>query len=484
MTVDGKPAERENSSKELTSREMVSVQSVLDPHLSVLELLEKSYNSITDRGGLQPPILNFNEELTESWHAIQRQEYAGTPSQGNGIGLNAVGILSSSDTSEEEMERGNTPASFNGWKQATMVSNVGNSGLRTVGTNDSFQTPATTDMVSYINGSTVDDDNATVTRSLTSSSNSFIMPKLSLSRKGEYNDVFKFLILGRGGSKFYQLIPRRYQDLFQLPRTHDIDEYAHFTGLLIIVQELRELMSLLNRISTNAKGKPIVAICEPDQRIQVKNIIKPFVKKKFVTLLHQPISGKNDKEIEKMFEYLRGMSIEFESQLQSDEKSSSCLSSISKCNSLSSGKKKKLTKRKERRAKNSKKDWRYRKWIFWGVSITVGVGVGYFISFFISSSWCTIPTSFIAKHCFSAKKETMSVEPAKHGHFFFLINNEPGKNSSNVFRHYASLIKVSLKKLNSIIKESFLKPIYNHTKINGWLSDDVEPLLTINYITV
>nr|5WLP_A Chain A, Autophagy-related protein 32 [Saccharomyces cerevisiae S288C] len=138
--------------------------------------------------------------------------------------------------------------------------------------------------------------------------NSFVMPKLSLTQK---NPVFRLLILGRTGSSFYQSIPKEYQSLFELPKYHDSATFPQYTGIVIIFQELREMVSLLNRIVQYSQGKPVIPICQPGQVIQVKNVLKSFLRNKLVKLLFPPVVVTNKRDLKKMFQRLQDLSLEY-----------------------------------------------------------------------------------------------------------------------------------------------------------------------------
>ena len=71
------------------------------------------------------------------------------------------------------------------------------------------------------------------------------------------------------------------------------------------------MVSLLNRIVQYSQGKPVIPICQPGQVIQVKNVLKSFLRNKLVKLLFPPVVVTNKRDLKKMFQRLQDLSLEY-----------------------------------------------------------------------------------------------------------------------------------------------------------------------------
>jgi len=449
----------------------------LDPHHSIYDLLERSHNilpissgecqnenktqrsindpnnisgetsakTITERPlTLEEAIQEDNQldkqELPESWFAIQKNDITNScqvercTSQ-----TNTVGILSSSDTSEEELDPQNSPSpnkfsilknekdNQSPTRNTTLLKCISSNRLNVSqlesSQNNQFdfhQVSAKSKLPSIGFNQFNEEDSVTLTKSVSSSSGSFVMPKLSISRKGECSKNterknFKILILGRIGLQFYKSIPATYEHIFYLPRSYDSNEYIEYNGILIVIEEASELMSMLNKVSQKVKNNiPIATITlDSDNLLQIKNIINSYLRRSLINVMYTPIVFSNDKDVNKLLLFLTGLEQKFIKEQTTTQRERKVSSSVyvytsqsssdysdssesrdsttnkrlkklqyqngNKINEyiLSHQEKKDRRKRKQSKSTNHKyKSVTENKWFIWGVSLSVGVGVG------------------------------------------------------------------------------------------------------------
>ena len=445
-----------------------SKNNLSDPHLSFLqyletdravhrqrEMIEEQMASCLNKSITGISSSNASDEkfaISDSWHNVEKSEFFGenlnlisNSTHYKNINMdeygqnkfNNVGILSSSDnSSEEESQYGSfapsllTASNLKGKKSpsqmfsqqemsypSTSLSNPVNTLSVGDNNNNNFQDIAIEEDLNV---------NNIVTKSLSSSSNSFIMPKicfkreinsLALNGNKPYDKGHYILILGRHGLHFFKSIPFEYQQLFQLPTSHDPKDFEQYHGIIIIVKELRELITLLNRVSKlDDGGPPLIVLYYNDQRVQVKNIIKSFLRKHLITLYYPPIDIENDEELNKLFHHIK-LSLSNGRQMNKDiqeaeplNKQTSCklspLSFDSLDNSNSQSRKRKkhngqtpnqvhsrfniykkkqngdVSKNNKRNKENKPKRWFHyfsNKWIKWGISISVSISAAYYI---------------------------------------------------------------------------------------------------------
>lgn len=168
-----------------TSERLNNRNSILDPHLSVLQLLERNEvhsepqefrhsdipsPHLLSRSSSEP----MGRSISDSWQSIRHTDYSIL----NLIGETShqpAGILSSSDTSEDEPDHFLSPspneyAFANGAKTVFPEASHAPEGPSLATLQDSV----------YEHSNVAEDnDNETVTLSLINSSNSFVMPKLA-----------------------------------------------------------------------------------------------------------------------------------------------------------------------------------------------------------------------------------------------------------------------------------------------------------------
>lgn len=349
-------------------------RSILDPHFSVLQLLERngceqeedvnqapSQIPVELKSAFNRPLSPhkrypeaLNQSISDSWQSIKMVDYSILNSLHDTSSSQAVGILSSSDTSEEELDHLNSPSP----SSQQVFPN---------GPSFSFQTQAgvpTASATLPTPGVLEEDDNETVTVSLAASSNSFVMPQLSLSQRSHR---FEILVVGKPARKFWNSVPKMYQKMFDVGDFESIStpEVSHYTAVMIIFQDTKEVSFILDSLVTKLDGKAIIPICQRGQKQQLASSLEPFVKAKKIRLMFQPTVMSNHQEIHKLLRYLHRLSTEIDSGYETDE------------THLKVRKRKKTHKKKSKGTSN--------RWVIWGLSLTVGVGIGCCISFILSS---------------------------------------------------------------------------------------------------
>ncbi|QLQ81967.1 hypothetical protein HG537_0G02210 [Torulaspora globosa] len=464
-------------------------KSLLNPHLSVLELLQgnRDISSGDERileTSLGEKIGVSNEgskSISDSWQAIHRNEalISVIPERCSSQ-ANAVGILSSSDTSEEEFDPAGSPnVAHHGQLHLPQQATAGPRSLPNL-QSIKMEVPVVFPMVEQgaVGDGEAEGVDETLTKSLSNSSNSFVMPKLSLSQKSH---KLRILILGRPGAKFYQSIPKRYQHFFELSQLQDPSEFRQFTGILIVFRELKEMVSLLNRVCQCTPPRPIIPVCQTGQHQQVRNVLESLLKNKLISLLYPPVVISNHSDLNNMFRFLQDLSRTISDNSDDEEEDCEITKQVKKSYQR---KKKKLPshdKSKPRRRKD--RDERLSKWILWGISLTVGVGVGYCMSYFASSAWISMNV-----------KSMPSIDGSGTGDNLVVFEHSPlsigeyDQDLENPFAHALYLFKQTLKQWNSMIKQfiskhlHFVEPmsLYNH---KDWsIDDNSNRILALGYI--
>lgn len=556
-----------NQNNNDVSTNNIDKTSSLDPHLSIYELLERSNNLIihsednsemehhNDRdteedtilgqsNGLKNLSINSSqnlikevpmtlenvthskegEKLPESWLNIQRNEITNSLHiETSNSQTNTVGILSSSDTSEEELDTQNSPS-----PQKTSIMRQNNSDMTnkniiqclndtnnmSLNLNSHFVTGdiPTTKLTSIGFNQLNEEDSITLTKSI-SSSGSYVMPKLSITRKngnqvGKVQDskFFKILVLGRIGLQFYRSIPQKYQYLFNLPRTYDSNEYCNYNGIIIVIEEISELMSILNRVSKRVMDSiPVTTVTpESDNLLQIKNIMNSYVRRNLIATMYPPFVMTNKNEINNLFTMLSGLEHDFVNQRNSLSKerrisssslyvytsqSSSDASDSSESLAFSSSNKrlKKLQyqngskineyilshqesdvppgKRKtNRKPKRRNKSITRNRWFIWGISLSVGVGIGYCLSYFNVLDWVEISIKKYLQYNNNRDiKDVTNVTSCKAVSFFKRIlaffDNERDSDSHDIFHKTFRTVKQCMNDATRVIKSNFHKTI-------------------------
>ncbi|CCC70913.1 hypothetical protein NCAS_0G00260 [Naumovozyma castellii] len=474
------------------------VKSLLDPHLSVLEMLERKDNDT---------VMEASSRISRSWQNIEspadsKQLLSAKSSQVS----NLVSILSSSsDTSDEEVDRINS------------LNSAGEGSSKNYNNPSPLQNPIYLPEFTDVTAGDNDDGIAsTITKSLTSSStisNSFVMPTLSLSSSQSQQRKFQILIFGRLGPSFYRTIPKQYQYLFHVPNqlnTLTRNEMDNFTAFLIIFEELKELVSLLNRISEELSFKkvppPIIPICQPGQKIKVKSILKYFLKNNFVTLLSPIIIINDERALLKMFKTMQSISktvISASSSTTSsdnEEEESSDPSMNDKVidvktikESMMSSQKKKNKKkhhnnRRKEHVRSSSTSFFKNKWVVWSISLTVGAGMGYIISYCVFNSSKRLPLEKIAHQTRPGPLSSL-IHLKSNKNLLYLERTTPNDYSWSYFQNTWEFCKETVNQLNSTFKKIIRKPFAMFenlitTTINSkdWKFDEQDRILALCYL--
>lgn len=556
-----------NQTNQDTSTNSTNRTTSLDPHLSIYELLERSNNLIThsednsemehhndkdteddtifgQSNSLQnipinssPTIIkempmtlenvthsNKDEKLPESWLNIQKNEITNSLHiETSNSQTNTVGILSSSDTSEEELETQNSPSpqkssivrqNNSNITSKNMIQCINNTNNLSLNLNPHFvpgdipSTKLTSIGFNQLN----EEDSITLTKSV-SSSGSYVMPKLSITRKNgkqitkvQEKKCFRILVLGRIGLQFYRSIPQRYQYLFNLPRTYDSNEYCNYNGVIIVIEEISELMSILNRVSKRVTNTiPITAVTpESDNLLQIKNVMSSYVRRNLIAILYPAFVMTNNIEVNNLFVMLSGLEQDFidhqNSLLKERKISNSSMyvytsqsssdasdSSESLAFSTSNKKLKKLQyqngskineyilshqddeipsvrKKTNRKSKRRNKSITKNRWFIWGISLSVGVGIGYCLSYFNVLDWVEISVKkYLQYNNGHDIKEDTQVTSCKSMTFFKKIiaffNKERESESHDVFHKTFRTMKQCMNDAVCGIKSKFHKAV-------------------------
>lgn len=497
---------------------------LLDPHLSVLELLGKTGSSPSPLGQSLVTSIDISnhhnviDNISGSWQTIQPLDLGASfiPERCSSQTTNGS-ILSSSDTSEEEQDLLQAPAAdiINIIKQGQDGASVASPShpfkqLHTVISlpmpprERTFYGEQEEEAVCIDNdddNGVYEEDSVTITKSLTSSTNSFVMPKLSLSRK---NPVFRLLVLGRAGTKFYQSTPKEYQSLFELPKSHDSTIFPQYTGIVVVFQELKEMVSLLNRIVEYAQGKPIIPICQPGQTIQVKNVLKSFLKNSLIKLLYPPVVVTNRKDMKKMFERLQDLSLEYvqdeNNEGQDEDNDDETIQTYSR--SYNRNKRAGSSKRKSSKSSKKSKKKKQRsstKWFTWGVSITIGISFGCCVTYFVTAAYdhqtirsfnsrSSLLASFLSLDSSRDTVNTATTTPASSSEQFLWFDKgtlQINFNSDGFIMKSLNVIKETWGKMNDFFLTALSRPLNfldNLNKNPDFSVDESNRILALGYI--
>lgn len=451
-------------------------RSILDPHYSVLELLEATNSS-------------SGSAATRNYH--HHYHYRQDGGSGELLSESWQILSSSSENSDEEQE-------------TCGASNDGN-----------------------LNGTCSSSSAGT-------SNNSFIMPRLSLSHGklsgiGASLEPSQVFIVGENSSLFYNsYLPLDYRRLFKLYTSYmDIQKMKNEIKLLLVIRDNRELLQLVNNLNayqeqgdcpnTNISVVVSIVLNKNDQNklIVIKNcnkILRYIVFKgkikllypSMIILLHDESDADTAEVVNKsnllvflhfIREYLTKESAE--STLNLPRKRSISLSTISSSKNLAKKRKKPALKRcttskHKHRNSNDKSNGNKKgnfTWLSsWKISIPfgvgIGVGMGYFISYFISytsnDSIFSIPATVVN---LPSTKELLLSLPAPTDStvqdIALLSTNHPDMNSST--QDSWNLLTLTVKNLYSIIKTILLKP-FCILGVKGWDFDDPNRIIAMSYV--
>lgn len=289
-----------------------------------------------------------------------------------------------------------------------------------------------------------DIDLTSLTKSMSSSTNSFIMPKLSFTKTNKnnnnsnppiqsktpsklqnlkhhnknkqihnhisINNNFKILIIGETISKFFKVIPSSYKHLFEI--SSSLSNEKNYNGFIVIIKnvetfEKKILKKILNFdiINDSNYSKQIIPICHKKNQIdKIKKILNPYVKNKSISLLYQPLLISNKNDLHDMFKFLNEASKDDTTYLQNSNNNIIITDFLDKQDFTDKGMYPILngyhqTTIKNHLKSNSKYTYlvepltyyskyffkNFRTIIYWTVSISVGVGIGFCISYFASN---------------------------------------------------------------------------------------------------
>ncbi|AET39104.1 mitophagy protein ATG32 Ecym_4021 [Eremothecium cymbalariae DBVPG len=398
-------------------------RSILDPHLSVLEILEgKELNKVEGphelSGASRVSGKQFEGErvlhhsISESWQSIKSTDYLFL-SRANDTSLqqqSAVGILSSSDTSEEEQDIHPSPPPPNSASSAfdSRIINIAGQAFSAT--------------LSHLRSEDEDDDGETVTVSLPNTMTSLVMPKLSLSDRIIESKV---LIVGQPARKFWFSIPKSYQKMFEICslsvlRDKDVDE--KYSTIMVIFHDMGLAPELLDRICNKVVRPRIIPICQKGQKQHLSSLLKQYVSGNRIKLFCNPIVMSNHHEKHRLLKHLHQLSSGSDSGYETE---------------VTVEPVKKLPRKAKKRPS---KPSTFRDWVVWTASITIGIGIGCCVSLMVSTRY-----AFLVPRQLAVDDITSSP----------LSPEGTDKSSHNLFLHAYSLCKTSLKKLASSLRPFF-----------------------------
>lgn len=371
--------------------------SILDPHHSVMELLQRQME------GSEVP--SESGVLGESWQQIRESDVGDGGDSNFDQQSNTSAILSSSSEASEDEDLDIQQQLLGGQQEYKNFHMTAEEQLQEQAQGQGFGRPSLlkgtqsrlSEQDSNRSGSvrTIVDkgscsssldehelntmftsDSMSLTKSTGSSSTSFVMPKLSLTYKP--SQAKKLLVVGRLSKRFHQDIPREYRQYFHISQSSDPSEFQNYIGIVIVFQELKEFVAMLNRIVQYTDKKPIIPICQPGQRIRVKNILKSFLKNDAITLWYPPVTIANEKSMEKLFKH----TVKLVNKLENEEDVLSLSTSDKSLSDETSG----YRKNNRRKKHGGKPSTNYSKWITWGISLTIGVSIGYYATYMITTT--------------------------------------------------------------------------------------------------
>lgn len=367
---------------------------VLDPHHSIMELLQTAE---VEPGAIIQEDTLLSASLGESWQPVVSTDIDDLPVDNNNTGItrqitnqtnNSTSILSSSDTSEEEELVEVTSEVYKNFHMPTdedfAVNSKAGSSRAVIG-GSIPQSVAGKFNCTYAVEETETSVNGCLTRSTGSSSTSFVMPKLSLTYKS--SQLKTLLIIGRPGRVFYDVIPESYREYFELTGNISAHNFDNYIGVIIVFQELKELVSLLNRIIQYTEKVPIIPVCESDQRLKVKNILKTFLKNEMIELMYPPVTISDEKQMNKLFQYTKKLVkkiINKETLRCEENQFFNGAPSVCKTAGNVDDRPKKTPKKKRKHCSNP--TYCYGKLLTWGISLTIGVSIGYCATYIITTT--------------------------------------------------------------------------------------------------
>ena len=425
--------------------------------LASKELPLSDKNRISKSPGMSIPQITENG-LPESWLEVKKSDIEFSNDVGSSIShTNTNGILSSSDTSEEDMESQSSQANptlefqsnleLTKCTQENLVINFDMKHNReTNPITGGFGSHSLLDIqpisvddrnrLSSIGFTDINEaDSVTITKSMSESTNSFMMPKLTKDMNAEDNEgtaenELKILVLGRMGLQFWKQIPAPLRKFFFIPRTLDTKMYNCCYGIIVVIEEANELMNVLNKVSGKVKTTvPITTLtADSDNIIQIRNITNSYTKRGIITQMY-PSFVSSDKEEETKFlffissvaklfkqqqEQVKSV-LEGEYQHESSQQSLATSGQFSRsCQSCPSHKhllshdharNRELgpgctTDNKGNGLCGESKSWPQttimtNKWFIFGISFSIGFGIGYSLSYLTNDELLTTSIDYI-----------------------------------------------------------------------------------------
>ncbi|SCU93470.1 LAME_0F03906g1_1 [Lachancea meyersii CBS 8951] len=379
--------------------------SILDPHLSVLHLLERAeQHAPTSQSEIapfkRPEFIRspsppktcasevMNRSISDSWQSIKRTDYSilnvlNDPAthhhhhqqqqqNQHQHQQQPVGILSSSDTSEDEPDHFLSPSpnhySFSG--NVNTIFSEPPHALETPALgayrDPSFQIARTGNQSFSADGAVNDNDNdnETVTLSLMNSSHSFVMPKLSVVKPSQ---KFCILIVGKPAQRFYRDIPKSYRKLFDVCDAESLDSRRinQYSAVMIIFTEPKHEPPLLEKVAS--QNNNIIAVCQRGQQQQISGLLGRFSSSHELRLIYHLTVISDHQDVHRLLRYLHSLSSEVDSGYETE---------------AGSRKIRKRRKSQKKRPNNGSLN----RWVMWSISLTVGVGIGYCLSCVLSSA--------------------------------------------------------------------------------------------------
>ncbi|CEP63877.1 mitophagy protein ATG32 LALA0_S09e04500g [Lachancea lanzarotensis] len=380
--------------------------SILDPHLSVLHLLERAEQHVPASSAetvkfRKPDFLRspsppktcasevMHRSISDSWQSIrhidysiltlfnensssEKQQQQQQQSEQQQQQQQLAGILSSSDTSEDEPDHFLSPSpnhySFSG--NANAIFSEPPHALETpalAAYRESGIHFAKTGSQSLSGQDTIKDndvDNETVTLSLMKSSNSFVMPKLSVLKPCQ---KFCILIVGKPAQRFYRDIPRSYRKLFDFCESDSLDshELNQYSAVMIIFTEPKNEPPLLEKVAS--QNNNIIAVCQRGQQQQISGLLSGYSRSYDLRLIYHLTVMSDHQDVHRLLRYLHSLSSDADSGYETEMGS------------------RKIRKRRKSQKKKST-NVSVNRWVVWSLSLTLGVGIGYCISCVLSSA--------------------------------------------------------------------------------------------------
>lgn len=241
-------------SPNIKDTQKVPKTSLLDPHLSVLEMLERAEYSFLG---------NTEESYTH-----------------NGI----LEILSSSEASEQDQNSGMSFSTymFSGANHKAELSLTKPSAAKT--------------MFSHMAIYDSDEDGATVTMGMAKNTTSLIMPKLSLS---QHSNEKKILLIGEQARRLLLSLFHTYQKMFDCNNFKALSskEIAQdYYVIMVVFHDISTASSLLDNICSKSAELSVIPICKKGQKHKLSAILRNYTHSKRIHLFCEPISMSNHHE--------------------------------------------------------------------------------------------------------------------------------------------------------------------------------------------